>query len=130
MDDIDDRSAESPPPLSITVTAADQLSAVRASVREWLRSTPAEQHADEILLASGEALANALEHGRSPVDLSLRWSSPGLLELAVRDSGAWRVSADVTSRGLGIPIMTALTDSLTFQTTDGTTVRLSRRFPS
>ena len=87
---------------------------------------------DEILLASGEAVANALEHGRTPISLNLSWTDD-TLDLTVRDSGGWRVSANAVrpkppQRGLGIPIMTALTDSLTFETTDGTTVKLSRRF--
>jgi anti-sigma regulatory factor (Ser/Thr protein kinase) len=118
-------------PLAITVAAPSELSGVRAAVRQWLRDSIADGHADEILLATGEALANALEHGTGPVTLTLEWVDD-TLNLAVRDTGAWSVgepaSRQPARRGLGIPIMTALSDSLTFETNDGTTVKLSRRF--
>ena len=126
----DDQHAPAPPEsLSISITAAHELTTARATLRDWLRASIPVGQADEILLASGEALANALEHGRTPVTLGLEWVD-NTLHLTVRDSGSWRVSAPPSgrTRGLGIPIMTALTDSLTFETTNGTTVRLSRRF--
>lgn len=128
----DDQNAAAPPEsLSISITAAHELATARATVRDWLRASIPVGQADEILLASGEALANALEHGRTPITLRLEWVDR-TLHLTVRDSGSWRVSANTSppgrKRGLGIPIMTALTDSLTFETTDGTTVKLSRRF--
>ena len=125
-----EQSAAPSESLTISITGAHELAHVRATLRDWLRARIPIGQADEILLASGEALANALEHGRTPVTLELRWVD-NTLQLAVRDSGSWRVSADAPTRrtrGLGIPIMTALTDSLTFETTDGTTVTLSRRF--
>jgi anti-sigma regulatory factor (Ser/Thr protein kinase) len=128
----DDQNAVAPPEsLSISITGAPELAKARATLRDWLRASIPVGHADEILLASGEALANALEHGRTPITLRLEWVDT-TLHLTVRDSGSWRVSANTPpsgrKRGLGIPIMTALTDSLTFETTDGTTVKLSRRF--
>ena len=113
--------------LELTISAPGELGRVRAEMRAWLRQRLSDVHTDEILLASGEALANSIEHGRVPVTILLHWRD-NALHLDVRDSGDWRVSAGSTSRGLGIPIMTALTDSLTFETTDGTTVTLSRRF--
>lgn len=131
MDRTDQNAAASSESLSISIKAAHELAAARATLRDWLRASIPVGQADEILLASGEALANALEHGRTPISLNLEWAD-STLHLAVRDSGSWRVSADPPvrgrSRGLGIPIMTALTDSLKFETTDGTTVTLSRRF--
>ncbi len=130
--DRNDQGAVRRDPLEITVSAARDLAAARAAVRSWLRGSIPGENVDEILLASGEAVANALEHGRTPISLSLSWTDD-TLDLTVRDSGGWRVSANAVHpkpprRGLGIPIMTALTDSLTFETTDGTTVKLSRRF--
>jgi len=132
MDGTDHGSTTQREPLTITMTAASELGPARARVRSWLRGSIPDQQTDEILLASGEALANALEHGLIPITLTLEWVD-NTLNLVVRDSGAWRVSADSSAvapkrRGLGIPIMTALTDNLTFETTDGTTVKLSRRF--
>jgi anti-sigma regulatory factor (Ser/Thr protein kinase) len=51
----------------------------------------------------------------------------GVLTIVVRDTGTWRVSAAVPPRGLGLPIMMALMDNVTVDTTDGTAIRLSRR---
>lgn len=131
MDGSEQTKTVPPEPLSISITGAPELAAARATLRDWLRAVIPVGHADEILLASGEALANALEHGRPPVSLRLEWVD-NAIRLAVRDSGSWLVSGDAPTRnnprGLGIPIMTALSDSLTFETTDGTTVTLSRRF--
>lgn len=131
MDGDDRLDAAQPEPLVISILAARELAAARRTVRSWLRAAVVPEEVDEIILASGEALANALEHGQAPVTLRLEVIA-GTLHLSVRDSGSWRVAADPPAhnrrRGLGIPIMTALTDSLTFETVDGTTVLLRRRF--
>ena len=131
MDPTDDGN-DAPGPLAITISTAGDLGAARAALRTWLRVVVSDEQIDEIVLASGEALANALEHGRPPITMSGSWDG-GMLRVTVRDSGAWTVSAGGrrqggSSRGLGIPIMTALTDSLTFETTDGTAVVLTRLF--
>lgn len=102
-------------------------------MRRWLGRRLSGDRADEVLLACGEAVDNALEHGAVPIVVELHWdggdgSADPSLDVAVRDAGTWRVAAQVVSRGLGIPIMMALMDSLTIDTTDGTAVRLSRRF--
>ena len=89
----DDQNAAAPPEsLSISITAASELTTARATLRDWLRASIPVGQADEILLASGEALANALEHGRTPITLRLEWVDR-TLHLTVRDSGSWRVSA-------------------------------------
>jgi len=132
MDDTDERTSESstrPAPLTLAVHSAAELATVRSAMRRWLSPPLDAGAADEVLLASGEALANAIEHGEAPITVSLEWSAADVLVLRVRDSGAWRVSGDTTSRGLGIPIMTALMDSFTVETIDGTAIQLSRRFP-
>lgn len=126
-----DQTASASGPLSLSITAARELAHARAALRGWLpTSIPVAQN-DEVLLAIGEALANALEHGQTPITLRAEWVD-STLHLTVRDAGPWRGSVDPPTRdrtrGLGIPIMTALTDNLTFETTDGTTVTLSRRF--
>lgn len=97
-------------------------------MRNWLSPSLSPADMDEVLLAGGEALANAIEHGAPPITLSLEWTGELLLQLRVRDSGSWRLSGETASRGLGIPIMTALMDSFTVETTDGTAIQLSRQF--
>ena len=79
------------------------------------------------MLACGEAVDNALEHGSPPVTVEMDWED-ALLTIVVRDAGTWRVSAQVPPRGLGLPIMMALMDNVSVDTTDGTAIRLSRRF--
>lgn len=131
MDGTKERGAESPDPpapLTLTVESATGLSSARSAIRRWLRDSLPAEDIDEVLLAGGEALANALEHGRAPITMSLEWSDDWLLQLRVRDSGAWRINPETTSRGLGIPIMTALMDSFSVDTTDGTAIQLSRQF--
>ena len=130
MDDIDHRQARSPQaaPLTISVRAAAELASIRRQMRSWLSPSLSPADMDEVLLAAGEALANAIEHGAPPITLSLEWTGELLLQLRVRDSGAWRLSSETASRGLGIPIMTALMDSFTVETTDGTAIQLSRQF--
>lgn len=126
-----DQTASASGPLSLSIAAAPELSAARATLRRWLRSTIPDAETDEVLLAGGEALSNALEHGRLPITLHVEWVD-STLTLTVQDSGSWRSPGDPPTsnltRGLGIPIMTALSDSLTFDTADGTVVTLSRRF--
>lgn len=132
MDDTGERPSEASTQtaLSLAVHAAGELAAVRSTMRRWLRQELAANDTDEVLLASGEALANAIEHGQPPITISLEWSAALLLRVSVKDSGAWRVSGETNSRGLGIPIMTALMDSFTVETIDGTAIKLSRQFSS
>lgn len=131
MDGTDKRGAESPDPpapLTLSVQSATGLASARSTIRRWLRDTLPAREIDEILLAAGEALANALEHGRAPITMSVEWNDDWLLQLSVRDSGAWRVNAETPTRGLGIPIMMALMDSFSVDTRDGTAIHLSRQF--
>lgn len=131
MDDTDERHAPPNPtasPLTLTVQSAAELASVRSRIRQWLRPSIASVETDEVLLAGGEALSNALEHGQPPITVSLAWTGERVLNVRVEDSGPWRVSGETTSRGLGIPIMTALMDSVSVETTDGTTIQLTRRF--
>ena len=130
MDDTQDRNARptGDAPLTIAVESVGELVSVRRAMRQWLSHALDDNETDEVLLAGGEALANAIEHGEPPVIVSLEWVRDRRLQISVRDSGAWHVSGETTSRGLGIPIMTALMDSFTIDTIDGTSIQLSRQF--
>lgn len=133
MDRIDQRTSEAlahTQPFSGTVRVGAELASVRSGIRTWLARSLSNDLMDEVLLASGEALANALEHGQPPVAITLEWVEGRTLRLRIRDSGKWHVHADASTRGRGIPIMTTLMDSLTVETTDGTAIELTRRFPS
>ena len=113
--------------LPLTVHSTGEWAKRRATLRQWIADRSSEADADDVLLACGEAVDNAFEHGRSPVSIELALRDEGVLEIVVRDTGTWRVSASAPPRGLGLPIMTALMDNVAIDTTDGTALRLSCR---
>jgi anti-sigma regulatory factor (Ser/Thr protein kinase) len=67
----------------------------------------------DLVLASYEALANAVEHaypsGEGPVDLVAARTTDSRVLITVRDHGRWRPPpADPGSRGRGLPMIKAL----------------------
>jgi serine/threonine-protein kinase RsbW len=89
----------------------------------------------DVVLAVNEALANAAEFAYSTVDepgaMHLRADYDGaaaVLTVTVTDDGAWRISDPETnshSRGRGIPLMRALADRASIDSSSaGTRVRL------
>ena len=112
----------------MTIRAAAELVSVRSAIRGWLAEALDEADTDDVLLASGEALANALEHGAGPVALTMAWDGDTNLRVKVEDSGAWGSSSDDPTRGHGFPIMAALTENLRIGSTEGTSVELQHRF--
>ena len=123
------------PPDAITVTlpaTPDNLAVFRGRLRDWLaqaRVNP-ECRAD-VLLAVGEATANAVEHSvvgaDHPVTLEVTASLCGkLLSLTVSDDGCWKPAAATQGyRGHGMHLINALVDSVELTATaDGTTVHM------
>jgi serine/threonine-protein kinase RsbW len=91
--------------------------------------------ASDVVLAVNEALANAAEFAYSataqPGAMSLRADydcAASSLTVTVTDEGAWRITEPATrshSRGRGIPLMEALADQTTIDSTaTGTRVSL------
>jgi anti-sigma regulatory factor (Ser/Thr protein kinase) len=113
--------------LAMTVESTATWSNRRAEVHQWVSHRIGSRPAEDAVLACGEAVDNAFEHGRTPVTIELSCEPGERLEIVVRDTGKWRVSAAAPARGLGLPIMTRLMDNVTIDTTDGTVVRLSLR---
>lgn len=109
-------------------------------VRSFLRSCSAsaglsEATTDDLLLAVSEACANAVLHSGSD-EFDVEWADgPRMVEVIVRDRGAFRRRVRVSSvegpGGFGIPLMTALTDGLEISegtaADPGTRVRLTKR---
>ena len=124
----DDRAPTSTQDLTVSVASGSELAPMRAALRDWLRPRADAAAVDEILLATGEAMANALEHGRPPVTMTLSWAEGGEVAITIQDGGRWRIAPDGGSRGLGLPIMSTLMDDVTVDTADGTRVVLKRRF--
>ncbi|PWU47961.1 hypothetical protein DLE60_34675 [Micromonospora globispora] len=114
-----------------------QLAPTRERLRRWLHAHGVDEwDVETVLIATGEACANAIEHGYrfapgaiTTLRAELRG---GRLEIEVRDQGAWRKStddaADGADRGRGRLIMARMMDEATIVgTPEGTTVRLVKR---
>jgi len=130
-----------PAPLDLTFPAdSAQLAPVRATLRSWLsRCGLSNRTLQDVLVAAGEACANAVEHGHRNV--------PGLpgqqirlmaaatvtqLRLTVSDTGRWKANPPTNPhRGHGIALMRALMQHVYIDAgAGGTTVDLQTRIPS
>jgi serine/threonine-protein kinase RsbW len=91
--------------------------------------------ASDVVLAVNEALANAAEFAYSTVEqpgamhlMADYDDGTAVLSVTVTDEGAWRIAGPETkslSRGRGIPLMRALADQATIDSSSaGTRVRL------
>jgi serine phosphatase RsbU (regulator of sigma subunit)/CHASE1-domain containing sensor protein/anti-sigma regulatory factor (Ser/Thr protein kinase) len=136
----EERSADDVAMLTITVVpalerslAADPagLAPTRAAMRGWLdeRHVGSDDIAD-IVLATGEALANAIEHpdtrNGEPIHV-LCWQDGSDVIVRVVDHGPWGSASPGPSRGNGITLMKALMDGVRIQTDEqGARVELRR----
>jgi len=135
-DDVALLTYRSPGPLDLSFPAdVGELAVVRKALRDWLQRC--ELDADQlqnILVAVGEATANAVEHGHRDdpgglVRLRAAVLTDGL-RLIVSDTGSWkppRPDPD-SDRGRGLILMRAFMDEVTVEQGDaGTTVYLKAR---
>jgi anti-sigma regulatory factor (Ser/Thr protein kinase) len=104
------------------------LASVRESLRQWLDDLGLrKQEAYDVLVASGEACANAIEHAYGPGEASFEidaWVENGEVAISVRDFGSWREPRG-HERGRGIDLMKQLMDHAEVRRdAEGTTVRL------
>jgi GAF domain-containing protein/anti-sigma regulatory factor (Ser/Thr protein kinase) len=108
----------------------DSLAPIRYLLRRWLMNRGvSEQDAYDVIVATQEACANAVEHaygpGRAEFGVEARWED-GRVTLTVADHGQWRAPRG-ENRGRGVPLMRALMDEVDVRhTDDGTTVTLTR----
>jgi serine phosphatase RsbU (regulator of sigma subunit)/anti-sigma regulatory factor (Ser/Thr protein kinase) len=107
------------------------LAEIRRRLHAWLaHSGAADDEAYDIVLATCEAAANAVEHAYGPADARFRVRARSEAEqvtVEVRDRGAWRDQRD-PRRGRGIAVMRELMDDVSVNSDDeGTNVRLRRR---
>ncbi len=109
----------------------DELRGLRAAMREWMDARAvAEPVRDALLLAVGEACANAVEHayhygGSGDVHVDIAEEVDRSFAVIVRDFGRFRTDpAGSDDRGRGTDIMRKLaTDFSRHSTPSGTTVR-------
>jgi anti-sigma regulatory factor (Ser/Thr protein kinase) len=110
-----------------------RLAALRRDLRSWLSGVGAsDDEAADVLLACGEACANAVEHaypqrpGELTVELTL--DGGGELRLRVADAGRWRALPAPGDRGRGLPLMRAVMDAVEVtKGEEGTVVTMRRR---
>jgi anti-sigma regulatory factor (Ser/Thr protein kinase) len=125
-----------PVPLELTLPAdAHQLAGTRTALRSWLEQAGmGPDQTINVLIAAGEALANAIEHGHrnspeGPVGLRVI-ALADRVHVTVTDSGSWKATVPDpnTTRGRGISLMRALMHDVTIESDDtGTTVQMHAR---
>lgn len=129
------RRATTQEPLQLDLLAVPAaLPGIRRRLGAWLTSAGlGEQDRVGVMVAVGEACANAAEHayrGTEPGPMQVRAEVDvdGVLTVTVRDEGTWRPpDRDPGDRGRGLLIMRQLVDGVTLQEERGTTVTLSLR---
>jgi len=133
--------ARGPAPLRIRLPAIPaSLAVVRTHLRTWLPTAAVNApSAADVLLAVGEAAANAVEHavrgaGRDVVlEVTARATATGLA-LTVEDNGRWHTPPSLSARGqrgYGSRLMSALVDTVTITPTPrGTTVEMHKELHS
>jgi PAS domain S-box-containing protein len=123
-----------PAPLEIEFPAeASHLASTRAALKGWLsRAGMDEDQTLKVLIATGEALANAIEHGHRVAKegaISLRAIAfADRVHVTVVDAGSWKPPVAAAHRGRGIALMRALMQDVTIQPrAGGTTVHMHTR---
>jgi anti-sigma regulatory factor (Ser/Thr protein kinase) len=128
--------ARRPAPLRIRLPAIPaSLAVVRDHLRRWLPAASVSPAVvADVLLAVGEAAANAVEHAvhgaahAVEFEVTARANATGLT-FTVKDNGRWHAPPPNTSggRGHGSKLMRALVDSITITPTpQGTTVEMRK----
>jgi GAF domain-containing protein/anti-sigma regulatory factor (Ser/Thr protein kinase) len=124
-----------PGPLELEFPAdASQLAPARHALRGWLkRARVNPDQIMDVLIAVGEAVANAIEHGHrhNPEGVISVDATAGVdrVHLTITDTGSWKTpqSGDST-RGRGIALMRGLMQEVDINPDDaGTTVHLTAR---
>jgi anti-sigma regulatory factor (Ser/Thr protein kinase) len=127
-----------PAPLRVDFPAeSGRLALARHALRDWLtRCDMPRRVAQDVLIAAGEACANAIEHGHRDTpggDVRLAAeASTDTVRVTVADTGSWKPGdPDSTPhRGRGIAMMRALAGDVTITPgPDGTTVEMHTRIP-
>lgn len=109
----------------------ETLASTRSQIRSWLAEAgvpPAV--ASDVLLAAGEALANAIEHAYLdvPGEIEVTLRAGHEIDLVVRDEGVWREAGGDPDRGRGFMLMRALMGAVEIERRPtGTVVRMRRR---
>ncbi|WP_372513585.1 SpoIIE family protein phosphatase [Mycobacterium sherrisii] len=125
-----------PAPLELTFPAdVSHLAPVRRALRSWLsRARLDPDQTMNVLIAAGEAVANAIEHGhRHTPGGTIALDATALVDevqLTITDTGSWKTPQPAANphRGRGIALMRGLMHDVTINPDpEGTKVQLSVR---
>ncbi|MDX6647244.1 MAG: serine/threonine-protein kinase RsbW [Miltoncostaeaceae bacterium] len=114
----------------------EEIGSLRRALRDWLAGSGAgRDEVEDVSLAVGEALTNAVEHAypdgqEGELAVRARRERDGVVAVAVRDygHGDWRTPPPGSGRGCGLGLMQRLMDSVEVSwTPKGTEVVLRRR---
>jgi anti-sigma regulatory factor (Ser/Thr protein kinase) len=110
---------------------SESLAPMRRALARWLKAAGADHsEAYEVLVATGEACANAIAHAYPAGDASFELSGSRVrdgLKIQVRDRGRWRAPRGELRRR-GLTLMETLMDEMELDKSEnGTTVTLRRR---
>jgi len=102
-----------------------QLASLRRSLADWLTREEVDPGAsDAVILATHEAVANAVEHAHAGVVVTGS-RDEDRLTVVVRNSGGWKKSNGDESRGRGLILMDALMSQVEIAARpDGSVVRM------
>ncbi|HEU4971819.1 MAG TPA: SpoIIE family protein phosphatase [Gaiellaceae bacterium] len=121
-----------PRPLELRVAAnVRSMDLVRDAMRAWLRGVELRRpEVEDVVLATWEACANAIEHAVDPTDqlVDVRaWLADSSVHVTVSDTGSWAPPSERDGRGLGLRLMASLVSSMEIdEHEDGTTVTLEK----
>ena len=124
-----------PKPLDLTVPSEEgSLHLVRDAIRTWLEGTNLERNeAEDVVLATWEICANAVEHAASPLEGTIRVRATldqSRVRIVVGDSGRFVQLQARPDRGLGLHLARQLSSALNITLTeDGTSVALEKLLP-
>lgn len=110
----------------------EAIAPLRHDLRAWLADAGTDEtSAQDLLVAVTEACASAVEHAYafdSRRTIDLRASREGAqIDITIADDGGWMTpDPGASRRGRGLPLMRALVDEATVDTTAGTTIQLRK----
>jgi GAF domain-containing protein/anti-sigma regulatory factor (Ser/Thr protein kinase) len=125
-----------PRPLELRLPAdLGSMDVVRDAMRTWLRGVELDRsQAEDVVLATWEACANAIEHAVEPIERIFAVHAAledSLVRVTVGDTGRWAQPSGREDRGLGMQLMDSLVTSVVVtKSPTGTTVTLEKTLPS
>ena len=113
-------------PLTLTLPVdTESLKTMRTELERWLAEASVPDHdARDVVLASWEAGANAIEHAHAPEGSSFHLDAVlagDRIRVEVADEGRWKEPSPRENRGLGLRLIEALMSSVDVDRREGGT---------